>query len=155
MAAVVGDWTGIPVGLMARNEIETILKAAEHLGQRVIGQDHAMEMIAKRIQTSRAGLRIGISIVHRKFKRPLESPESPSQPWVGGRCLPGYLETGTWAAALSRLGRHPTVRLGLVRPCDQGLLRVLRRRADRRRSTACWPVARPMEPSKVSPGRTV
>ncbi len=56
VAAVVGDWTGIPVGRMARNEIETILKVAGTLAQRVIGQDHAMEMIAKRIQTSRAGL---------------------------------------------------------------------------------------------------
>ena len=56
VAAVVGDWTGIPVGRMARNEMETILKIADSLGQRVIGQDHAMEMIAKRIQTSRAGL---------------------------------------------------------------------------------------------------
>jgi type VI secretion system protein VasG len=56
VAAVVGDWTGIPVGRMARNEIETILKVGELLAQRVIGQDHAMEMIAKRIQTSRAGL---------------------------------------------------------------------------------------------------
>ena len=56
VAAVVGDWTGIPVGRMARNEIETILKVAESLGKRVIGQDHAMQMIAKRIQTSRAGL---------------------------------------------------------------------------------------------------
>ena len=56
VAAVVGDWTGIPVGRMARNEIETILKVGSLLAQRVIGQDHAMEMIAKRIQTSRAGL---------------------------------------------------------------------------------------------------
>ena len=56
VAAVVGDWTGIPVGRMARNEIETILKVADSLGKRVIGQDHAMQMIAKRIQTSRAGL---------------------------------------------------------------------------------------------------
>ena len=56
VAAVVGDWTGIPVGRMARNEIETVLKVAHHLAQRVIGQDHAMEMLAKRIQTSRAGL---------------------------------------------------------------------------------------------------
>jgi len=56
VASVVGDWTGIPVGRMARNEMETILKVASLLGQRVIGQDHAMEMIAKRIQTSRAGL---------------------------------------------------------------------------------------------------
>jgi len=56
VAAVVGDWTGIPVGRMARNEIETVLRLPELLAQRVIGQDHAMEMIAKRIQTSRAGL---------------------------------------------------------------------------------------------------
>ncbi|MGQ0502398.1 MAG: type VI secretion system ATPase TssH [Panacagrimonas sp.] len=56
VASVVGDWTGIPVGRMARNEIETVLKLPQLLAQRVIGQDHAMEMIAKRIQTSRAGL---------------------------------------------------------------------------------------------------
>ncbi|MFO1272937.1 MAG: type VI secretion system ATPase TssH [Rubrivivax sp.] len=56
VASVVADWTGIPVGRMARNEIENILKVAQHLGERVIGQDHAMEMIAKRILTSRAGL---------------------------------------------------------------------------------------------------
>ncbi len=56
VASVVGDWTGIPVGRMAANEIDTILKLPQLLAQRVIGQDHAMEMIAKRIQTSRAGL---------------------------------------------------------------------------------------------------
>jgi type VI secretion system protein VasG len=56
VAAVVGDWTGIPVGRMAKNEMETILNIATTLSERVIGQDHAMEMIAKRIQTSRAGL---------------------------------------------------------------------------------------------------
>ena len=56
VASVVADWTGIPVGRMARNEIETVLQLADRLGERVIGQDHAMAMIAKRIQTSRAGL---------------------------------------------------------------------------------------------------
>jgi type VI secretion system protein VasG len=56
VASVVADWTGIPVGRMASNEIGNILTLAATLGQRVIGQDHAMEMIAKRIQTSRAGL---------------------------------------------------------------------------------------------------
>lgn len=56
VAAVVEDWTGIPVGRMARNEIETVLNLEEHLRKRVIGQDHAMEMIARRIRTSRAGL---------------------------------------------------------------------------------------------------
>ena len=50
------DWTGIPVGRMVRNEIEAILNLATVLAQRVIGQDHALEMIAKRIQTARAGL---------------------------------------------------------------------------------------------------
>src|SRR6516225_11857019 len=56
VASVVGDWTGIPVGRMAANEIDTVLKLPTLLGKRVIGQDHAMEMISKRIQTSRAGL---------------------------------------------------------------------------------------------------
>ena len=56
VSSVVADWTGIPVGRMQRNEIETVLNLPKLLGQRVIGQDHAMEMIAKRIQTSRAGL---------------------------------------------------------------------------------------------------
>jgi type VI secretion system protein VasG len=56
VASVVADWTGIPVGRMARNEIDTVMRLADILSQRVIGQPHAHEMIAKRIQTSRAGL---------------------------------------------------------------------------------------------------
>ncbi len=56
VATVVGDWTGIPVCLMVKDEIETVLNLETHLAKRVIGQDHAMKMIAKRIQTSRAGL---------------------------------------------------------------------------------------------------
>ena len=56
IASVVGDWTGIPVGRMVKNEIETVLKLADTLGQRVIGQRHALDMIARRIQTSRAGI---------------------------------------------------------------------------------------------------
>ncbi len=56
VASVVGDWTGIPVGRMVKDELETVLSLEEHLAKRVIGQDHAMKMIAKRIQTSRAGL---------------------------------------------------------------------------------------------------
>ena len=56
VALVVGDWTGIPVGRMVKNEIEAILKLADTLKQRVVGQDHGLEMIARRIQTSRAKL---------------------------------------------------------------------------------------------------
>ena len=56
IASVVQDWTGVPVGRMVKNEIEAVLKLADTLEQRVIGQRHALEMIAKRIQTSRAKL---------------------------------------------------------------------------------------------------
>ncbi len=56
VGSVVQDWTGIPVGRMVKNEIETVLKLADNLEQRIIGQRHALDMIAKRIQTSRAGL---------------------------------------------------------------------------------------------------
>jgi type VI secretion system protein VasG len=56
VAAVVGEWTGIPVGRMVKDEIETVLKLGDTLSQRVIGQRHALDMIARRIQTSRAQL---------------------------------------------------------------------------------------------------
>jgi type VI secretion system protein VasG len=56
VASVVADWTGIPVGRMARNEIDTVMRLADILSRRVIGQKHAHERIAKRVQTSRAAL---------------------------------------------------------------------------------------------------
>ena len=56
VAAVVGDWTGIPVGRMVKNEIEAVLRLADTLEGRVVGQRHALEAIAQRIRTSRAGM---------------------------------------------------------------------------------------------------
>jgi type VI secretion system protein VasG len=56
VAAVVSDWTGIPLGRMVKNELETVLNLGALLGNRVIGQQHGLDMIAKRIQTSRARL---------------------------------------------------------------------------------------------------
>jgi type VI secretion system protein VasG len=56
VASVVADWTGIPVGRMVKDEVATVLNLASSLGKRVIGQDHALEMIAKRVQTARASL---------------------------------------------------------------------------------------------------
>jgi type VI secretion system protein VasG len=56
VAAVVADWTGIPVGRMLRSELDTVMRLPQLLGQRVLGQGHAMEAIARRIQTARAGL---------------------------------------------------------------------------------------------------
>ena len=56
VAGVVADWTGIPVGRMVKNEVEAVLHLADSLEKRIIGQRHALEMIARRIQTSRAHL---------------------------------------------------------------------------------------------------
>jgi type VI secretion system protein VasG len=56
VASVVADWTGIPVGRMVKNEIQAVLTLADNLEKRVVGQRHALEAVAKRIQTSRAGL---------------------------------------------------------------------------------------------------
>ncbi|HEY2015462.1 MAG TPA: AAA family ATPase, partial [Bryobacteraceae bacterium] len=59
-ANIVGDvvsaWTGIPIGKMLKDEVETMLKLESHLGRRVIGQDHALAMISERIRTSKASL---------------------------------------------------------------------------------------------------
>lgn len=56
VAAVISDWTGIPIGRMVKNEIEQMLKLADILERRVIGQRHALDTIARRVQTSRARL---------------------------------------------------------------------------------------------------
>jgi type VI secretion system protein VasG len=56
IATVVADWTGIPVGRMVKDDVANVLNLAGTLAQRVIGQDHALEMIARRVQTARAGL---------------------------------------------------------------------------------------------------
>jgi type VI secretion system protein VasG len=56
VGSVVSDWTGIPVGRMVKDEMATVLNLAATLGKRVIGQNHSLEMITKRVQTARAGL---------------------------------------------------------------------------------------------------
>ncbi len=53
---VISGWTGIPVGKMMKDEIATILSLQDVLGNRVIGQSHALDVISQRIQTSRASL---------------------------------------------------------------------------------------------------
>ncbi|WP_334189556.1 type VI secretion system ATPase TssH [Noviherbaspirillum sp.] len=56
VASVVADWTGIPLGRMIKDEVDAVLHLAAALGQRVIGQEHGLDMIARRIQTARARL---------------------------------------------------------------------------------------------------
>jgi type VI secretion system protein VasG len=82
IASVVADWTGIPVGRMVKNEIEQVLHLADTLERRVIGQRHALESIARRIQTNRARL------------------DNPSRP-VGVFMLVGPSGTGKTETALT------------------------------------------------------
>ncbi|WP_367871332.1 type VI secretion system ATPase TssH [Luteolibacter sp. Populi] len=82
VAAVVSDWTGIPVGRMVKDEIRTILNLADFLQERVIGQRHALEAIAKRIEISRAQL------------------ENPSRP-IGVFMLAGTSGVGKTETALA------------------------------------------------------
>ncbi|MBE8595152.1 type VI secretion system ATPase TssH [Xenorhabdus sp. BG5] len=56
ISSVVSDWTGIPLNRMVKDEIDAVLQLADTLSQRVIGQYHGLELIAKRIRTSRAKL---------------------------------------------------------------------------------------------------
>ena len=53
---VISGWTGIPAGKMVKDEIQMVLELPSILKRRLIGQDHALELISQRIQTSRASL---------------------------------------------------------------------------------------------------
>jgi type VI secretion system protein VasG len=53
---VISAWTGIPLGKMQQDEIQTVLSLSSMLGARVIGQTQALDAISQRISTSRAGL---------------------------------------------------------------------------------------------------
>jgi type VI secretion system protein VasG len=56
IAEVIAGWTGIPVGKMLADEIQTVLNLRPRLEEQVIGQSHALEAIAQRIRTARANL---------------------------------------------------------------------------------------------------
>jgi type VI secretion system protein VasG len=56
VAAVIASWTGIPVGKMLADEAHAVRTLKTRLAQRIVGQDAALDRIAKRIQAYRAGL---------------------------------------------------------------------------------------------------
>ncbi len=56
ISEVISGWTGIPTGRMQADEIETVLNMEKLLGERIIGQDHALGAIGQMIQTSQAGI---------------------------------------------------------------------------------------------------
>jgi type VI secretion system protein VasG len=56
VASVISGWTGIPVGKMLADELHTVLNLKAKLAERVVGQDQALDAIARRVRTSRADL---------------------------------------------------------------------------------------------------
>jgi len=56
VAEIISSWTGIPVGRMVSDEIKTVLALDQHMKEKIVGQDHALEVLAKSIRTSRANL---------------------------------------------------------------------------------------------------
>ena len=56
VAEVVAKWTGIPVSRLMEGEMQKLLRLEEHLHERVVGQDEAVEAVSNAIRRSRAGL---------------------------------------------------------------------------------------------------
>ncbi|MDR5815326.1 MULTISPECIES: type VI secretion system ATPase TssH [unclassified Caballeronia] len=56
VAKVISGWTGIPVGRMLADELHTVLYLQDKLAERVVGQDEALDAIARRVRTFRADL---------------------------------------------------------------------------------------------------
>jgi type VI secretion system protein VasG len=56
VAKVISGWTGIPVGSMLADELHTVLYLHDKLAERVVGQDEALDAIARRVRTFRADL---------------------------------------------------------------------------------------------------
>ena len=56
VSTIISEWTGIPLGRMVKNEIQSVLNLGEEMNKRVIGQKHGLDLIAKRVMTARASL---------------------------------------------------------------------------------------------------
>ena len=56
VAQIIANWTGIPLGRMVANEIQTVLNLKNLMEERIIGQPHALDAIAQAVRTSRAKL---------------------------------------------------------------------------------------------------
>lgn len=56
MAAVVAEWTGVPVQQLTEQQTERLLRMEQHLSERIVGQTEAVEAVSKAVRRSRAGL---------------------------------------------------------------------------------------------------
>ena len=57
VASIIGDWTGIPVGKMVKDDVEAILHLEDRLRQRVRGQDGGLAAIARELRAARSGIK--------------------------------------------------------------------------------------------------
>ncbi len=57
VAAIISKWTGIPVSKLVESEREKLVHLEEYLKQRVVWQDHAIQVVANAIRRARAGLK--------------------------------------------------------------------------------------------------
>ena len=53
---VVADWTGIPVGKLARDQARIVVELAQRMGERIKGQDHALAALSEELQAAKSGL---------------------------------------------------------------------------------------------------
>lgn len=99
IAQVISGWTGIPVGKMLTNEIATILNIQEKMAERIVGQDLALEAIARRIKTYRANL---------------DDPKKPTGVFLlVGPSGVGKTETGLTLAELLYGGEHNVITVNM------------------------------------------
>jgi ATP-dependent Clp protease ATP-binding subunit ClpB len=56
IAQIVARWTGIPVTKLGMSERQRLLKLADHLHEKLVGQERAVDAVAEAVLRSRAGL---------------------------------------------------------------------------------------------------
>ena len=56
VARTVSEWTGVPLGAMARNEANDALSFANNLGKRICGQVQAIDILDRELSIARAGM---------------------------------------------------------------------------------------------------
>jgi type VI secretion system protein VasG len=57
VASIIGDWTGIPVGKMVKDEVAAIQQLEENLKKKVRGQDNGLALVARELRAARSGLK--------------------------------------------------------------------------------------------------
>lgn len=57
IAAVVGEWTGIPVAQMTEDEARRLRRMEDEIHERMIGQDEAVSVVSKAVRRARSGIK--------------------------------------------------------------------------------------------------